>query len=92
MVLMLCVKTRFASVNQVSPVTHLLAAKVSANFASGGDNIAKKSQEIIPPIKEEVIPKASARPDFPCWDIGYPSKVVIIEAGVPGILSKVAAI
>ena len=66
--------------------------KVSANFASGGDNIAKKSQEIITPIKEEVIHKASARSDFPCWDIGYPSKVVIIEAGVPGILSKVAAI
>lgn len=29
---------------------------------------------------------------FPCWAIGYPSKVVIIAEGVPGILSKIALI
>ena len=45
---------------------------------SGGDNLAKKSQDIKPPIKEELIPKASARSDFTRCDIGYPSKVVII--------------
>ena len=52
----------------------------------------KNSQEIIPPTKEAVIPNPRALPGFPARAIGNPSIVVMIAAGVPGILKSVAVI
>ena len=58
----------------------------------GPERVIKNTHEIHPPTKDAVIPKPSALPGFPACAIGYPSKVVMIEAGVPGILSNVAVI
>ena len=54
--------------------------------------VAKVIQEISPPTKEAVIPSPSALPGLPPRAIGYPSKVVMTAAGVPGILNRVAVI
>ena len=52
----------------------------------------RKSQDMHPPTKEAVIPKPKALPGLPFRAIGYPSIVVMIEAGVPGIRNNVAVI
>ena len=60
--------------------------------ASGLASRKSTPQEINPPTKEAVMPKPSARPGRPPFAIGNPSRVVMIEAGVPGIRSRVAVI
>ena len=58
----------------------------------GAESVIKNSQEIIPPTKDAVIPNPRALPGFPARAMGNPSIVVIIDAGVPGILKSVAVI
>jgi hypothetical protein len=60
--------------------------------AIGAESIIRKSQDMHPPTKEAVIPKPNALPGLPSRAIGYPSIVVMIEAGVPGIRNNVAVI
>ncbi len=52
----------------------------------------RNPQEIKPPTKDAMIPKPKARPGLPFRAIGYPSSVVITEAGVPGMRKSVAVI
>ncbi len=47
---------------------------------------------IIPPMNEYRIPTPSALPASPLSRMGPPSHTVAIEAGVPGILSRIAEI
>jgi hypothetical protein len=60
--------------------------------AMGFANNSKNTHETRPPINDAVTPRPNARPGLPDFAIGYPSKVVMMDAGVPGILNKVAVI
>ena len=66
------------------------------NFAEasaiGSDKVTRKTQEMSPPINDAPIPRPRARPGSPPLAMGKPSRVVMIEAGVPGMRSKVAVI
>jgi hypothetical protein len=62
----------------------------SAARAIKDANEIMKITPTIPPKKDEKSPRLSARPDFPCLLMGCASKQVVIEEGVPGMLSNVA--
>jgi hypothetical protein len=47
---------------------------------------------INPPSAEETVEIPIASPARPCWQSGYPSKLVAMAEGVPGILIKIAEI
>jgi len=47
---------------------------------------------MMPPKNEAVMPMRKARTASPRLAIGWPSKPVVIEAGVPGILIRIAGI
>ena len=61
-----------------------------AQPASTGVNTARTTREIMPPMKEEVMPIFIARSDSPRLAMGEPSKVVHREEGVPGMLIRMA--
>ena len=66
------------------------ALKLKAKALRTGVKRARQAKEIMPPIKLERIPIFRARSLSPRFAIGKPSKVVVIEDGVPGILIKIA--
>ena len=49
-----------------------------------------KTTLIMVPIQEEVVATKIARPPFPLFANGNPSKAVAAEAGVPGIFRRIA--
>ena len=61
-------------------------------LASTGETNIKARMEMNPPRKLETIPSPSALPALPCMAMGYPSNVVAIDAAVPGMFIKIAAI
>ena len=65
---------------------------LSANDATIGDKKIRIIKLIPPPINEYNVPIRMARPPSPLKAMGYPSKVVATEAGVPGILNNIAVI
>ena len=66
--------------------------KDSATCASHGAMNISAAIEIMVPMNEKTMPAPRALPPSPFSIIGPPSKVVAIEAGVPGILSRIAEI
>ena len=65
----------------------------NASFANCGERIIKQSELKIPPDKLANVDSPSARPGcFRVTAMGYPSKVVAADAGVPGVFSKIAEI
>jgi hypothetical protein len=61
-------------------------------LAIGSASNTRKMLEMTPPTNEADTPNPNARPGWPPTAMGYPSKVVIMDAGVPGIRNKVAEI
>jgi hypothetical protein len=57
---------------------------------SGSVIVASATQAKSAPKVDAPIPRPSARPAMPAFAIGWPSKVVITFAGVPGMRSSVA--
>ena len=68
------------------------APNTSAILASRGAMTTRQTPEKMPPMAEENTPMSSASPARPCFAMGEPSKVVAMEAGVPGIFSRIAEI
>ena len=66
------------------------AENLMAQAASTGVNRASTTREIMPPMKEEVMPTFRARSPWPFRAIGCPSKVVHTDEGVPGMLMRMA--
>ena len=66
------------------------AENLMAQAASTGVNRASTTREIMPPMKEEVMPIFRARSPCPFRAIGCPSKVVHTDEGVPGMLMRMA--
>ncbi len=65
-------------------------ANFSARLVKRGVNVRTKITLIKVPRKLEPVARNIARPPFPCFAIGYPSKAVAAEAGVPGIFNRIA--
>ena len=65
--------------------------KLRAARASNGEIKINASTPTVPPMNEETVAMPIALPPSPRRDRGYPSKVVIREAGQPGIFSRIAA-
>ena len=63
-----------------------------AILARGGEISIKAKRLIMVPRKEKTIPIPRAFPACPFAAIGCPSRQVAMEAGVPGIFSKIAEI
>jgi hypothetical protein len=61
-----------------------------ANFAMNPAAAIKMRAEIIPPIIEAQQARPKALPASPRLAMGYPSNMVQIAAGVPGVLIKIA--
>ena len=62
-----------------------------ATLASAGEIVTSMIRPKIVPTKEKTTPTPSALPASPFAASGAPSKVVAIEDGVPGMLSRIAA-
>ena len=60
--------------------------------ASGGEIKIRASRLMMVPKKENTMPTPSAFPASPFKAIGRPSRQVAMEAGVPGIFSRIAEI
>ena len=65
--------------------------KARAIFASGGARSMRATAPTMPPVTEESVATVTARLPSPFLAIGKPSKVVAIEDGVPGVLTRMAA-
>ena len=66
--------------------------KFSARRARGAQAIIRTMVENRPPNTEYRVLIPRAKPVFPRLEILYPSKVVAMEAGVPGVLIAMAEI
>ena len=65
---------------------------VTVNLAIGVARRISANVLIIPPINEKITLIPSANPPFPCLYKAYPSNDCVIDAGVPGVLIKIAVI
>ncbi len=65
--------------------------KASAKRASGGASISRNVAPTRPPVTEAMHASVTARSPSPRLAMGYPSKVVAMAEGVPGVLSRIAA-
>ena len=59
-------------------------------ISESGARVIRAMALTMPPSADDMLAMRRAAPDFPCWDIGNPSKVVTIADGVPGIRSSTA--
>ena len=66
------------------------AENLMASLARGGVKKNRASREISPPIRDTVMPILSALSPSPLAAMGWPSKPVVMEDGVPGILIRMA--
>ena len=64
----------------------------SAIAASGPVAPIRNTPASKPPRKDDQMPSQTARPGWPFWVIGKPSKVVVIADGVPGMPISAAVI
>ena len=62
--------------------------KRRARRARGSAAATKKTAAMMIPTKEARKEVASASPDFPCFDIGYPSKMSATDHGSPGMANS----
>jgi len=63
-----------------------------ANRARGNEKRARQIVLNNPPKTDQIVLMLRASPEYPFWDSLYPSKVEAMEAGVPGVLMRIAEI
>ena len=63
----------------------------SANSASGGANHTKTAMPKSPPKTDAKHAMERALPPSPFLAMGKPSNVVVMDCGVPGVLTRIAA-
>ena len=66
--------------------------KLSAKRATGNDATIRTIVPTSPPKHEKIVLILSALAIFPCLTRTYPSKVCAMDAGVPGVLIRIAEI
>ncbi len=77
---------------KIASAQYSYAWNFSAKLHSTGDSTISRIRPMIVPMKENTTPVPSAFPASPLSAIGFPSKQVATEEGVPGIFSRMAEI
>jgi len=61
------------------------------SLAKGGERSKRNKTPAMPPMTEEIVARLMASTARPVFAIGYPSKAVAMDDGVPGVLTRIAA-